>query len=88
VAEYLIKWAGYSENSNSWEVEKNILDKTLIQQFEATHKKENEVKVLRSNKVKHPVCACASFCSNIFFLDKHLCTYFLERCCELSGISD
>ena len=33
--EYLVKWKDWSSKYNSWEPEKNIFDKKLIQNFEA-----------------------------------------------------
>ena len=33
--EYLVKWVGWSEQHNSWEPRNNILDKKLIEEFEA-----------------------------------------------------
>ena len=32
--EYLVKWEGWSNKYNTWESEKNILDPSLIEDFE------------------------------------------------------
>ena len=32
--EYLVKWEGWSNKYNTWETEKNILDPSLIEDFE------------------------------------------------------
>ena len=41
--EYLVKWEGWSNKYNTWETEKNILDPSLIEDFEK-EAKENTSK--------------------------------------------
>ena len=41
--EYLVKWEGWSNKYNTWETEKNILDPSLIEDFEK-QAKENTSK--------------------------------------------
>ena len=41
--EYLVKWEGWSNKYNTWESEKNILDPSLIEDFEK-EAKENTSK--------------------------------------------
>ena len=36
--EYLVKWEGYDTNENTWEPEKNVLNKRLIEEFEQDRK--------------------------------------------------
>lgn len=38
---YLVKWQGQGEGENSWEPSSNILDKSLIRDFEERDKKQN-----------------------------------------------
>ena len=37
--EYLVKWEGHDTNENSWEPEKNVLNKKLIEEFEQEGRK-------------------------------------------------
>lgn len=58
--EYLVKWKDYAESHNTWEPKNNILDPTLIAQFEAIeaerskHKKGRARKGGKNNK-KRPI---------------------------------
>jgi len=48
--EYLIKWKGWGKKYNTWEPEKNILDKRLIKEF-----KESKAGKRGKNKLAKPV---------------------------------
>ncbi|XP_071948711.1 uncharacterized protein [Antedon mediterranea] len=52
--EYLVKWRGWSNKSNTWEPEDNILDRGLIRLFEIQERlKEDKNAIRRSKKRKH-----------------------------------
>lgn len=50
---FLIKWDGWDESNNTWEPEKNILDKRLINIFYEEKKQLNSAKNL--NNKSQPV---------------------------------
>ncbi|XP_018653214.1 putative chromobox protein [Schistosoma mansoni] len=48
--EYLVKWKNWSDEHNTWEPEKNILDKRLIESFERREKRKKAQQELNSHE--------------------------------------
>ncbi|CAF0752175.1 unnamed protein product [Adineta ricciae] len=48
--EYLLKWKGYSEKENTWELEENLHCPGLLQQFKASLSNQKKAKSKSSNK--------------------------------------
>ncbi|CAH8584019.1 unnamed protein product [Schistosoma mattheei] len=48
--EYLVKWKNWSDEHNTWEPEKNILDKRLIESFEKREKRKKAQQELNSHE--------------------------------------
>ena len=54
--EYLVKWEGWSNKYNTWESEKNILDPSLIEDFEKEVKENTSKAKTMPKKRKSQVC--------------------------------